>query len=109
VREAYGWFLLEVAEVSELPVTPPASLEHLLPSLDSRAAQRGELIELINEERRPGWLFQLLTDRPAGVKGSSRGDNLVQAASDWSTSELHEWQAGVENLIERMSDSLDEW
>ncbi len=109
VREAYGWFLLELAGSSELPVTPPESLERLLPLLDSSAAQRGELIELINLERRPSWLLELLSDRPASSMGAARTDNLAQPASGWSLAELYEWQQGVANLIERMSDSLEEW
>jgi hypothetical protein len=110
LRDAYGWFLLELAAVEDLPAIPPHSVTQLC---EEHAVDRplcGELVELMNMERRSGWLMQLLSDRAlsaAADRSAPAGLSLVQ--SDWSQAELHAWHEALEDLIERMSDSLDEW
>jgi hypothetical protein len=110
LRDAYGWFLLELAAVEELPTMPPHSVEQLCAEHTLEKPLCGELVELTNLQRRPGWLADLLLDRPlcvAGTRSASAGLSLVQ--SDWTEVELQAWYEALEGLIERMSDSLDEW
>jgi hypothetical protein len=72
---------------------------------------RGELVELQNLEQRHGWLAELLTDRPLSPSVSARAApaGLGVMQSDWSQEELQAWYEALAGLIERMSDSLDEW
>jgi hypothetical protein len=110
LRDAYGWFLLELAAVEDLPTVPPHSVAQLVAGHDIERPLRGELVELMNLERRSGWLVDLLSDRSlsvAAARSAPAGLSLVQ--SDWSQAELQAWYEALEALIERMSDSLDEW
>lgn len=110
LREAYGWFLLELADIQDLPALPPQSVTQLCEAYAVERPLRGELVELTNLERRSGWLAELLANRPlsvAAAKSAPVGLALVQ--SDWSQAELQSWTEALEALIERMSDSLDEW
>jgi hypothetical protein len=110
LRDAYGWFLLELAAVEDLPTIPPHSVAQLCAAHDIGKPLRGELVELMNLEQRPGWLLELLSDRSlsvAGARSAPAGLSLLQ--SDWSQAELQDWYEALEDLIERMSDSLDEW
>jgi hypothetical protein len=110
LRDAYGWFLLELAAVEDLPTTPPHSVAQLCESHAVEKPLRGELVELTNLERRPGWLVELLSNRSpsvAAARSATAGLSLVQ--SDWSLAELQAWHEELTGLIERMSDSLDEW
>ncbi len=110
LRDAYGWFLLELAAVEDLPTSPLHSVAQLCAAHDVDQPLRGELVELMNLEQRPGWLLELLSDRPLSVAGAGSapaGLSLVQ--SDWSQAELQDWYEALADLIERMSDSLDEW
>ena len=47
--------------------------------------------------------------RTATLAASSAGPGLSLLQSDWSQAELQAWYEELEGLIERMSDSLDEW
>lgn len=110
LRDAYGWFLLELAAVEDLPTIPPHSVAQLCEGYAVEKPLRGELVELMNLERRPGWLVDLLSDRPLSVaadRSAPAGLSLVQ--SSWSQVELETWYEALAGLIERMSDSLDEW
>lgn len=110
LRDAYGWFLLELAAVEDLPMIPPHSVAQLREGHALEKPLRGELVELKNLERRPGWLLELLSDRsPSIAAASSAGPGLSLLQSDWSLAELQAWYEELEGLIERMSDSLDEW
>ena len=110
LRDAYGWFLLELAAVEDLPVKPPHSVAELCTGYGVESPLRGELVELKNLERSSGWLLELLYDRSlsaAAARSAPAGLSLVQ--SNWSQAELQDWYEALEGLIERMSDSLDEW
>jgi hypothetical protein len=111
LRQAYGWFLLELAEVTELPPAPPLCVAQLCSQFDVGEPLRGELVELQNLEQRHGWLAELLTDRPLSPSVSARAApaGLGVMQSDWSQEELQAWYEALAGLIERMSDSLDEW
>jgi len=108
--DAYGWFLMELAEASELPAQPPHSVAELRDSLDPSQPLRGELVELSNLEKSPGWLANLQTVRPQSLPvGRNTADTLQMVESQWSTQELEQWSSALAALVDRMSDSLDEW
>ena len=110
LRDAYGWFLLELAAVEDLPMIPPHSVTQLCAAHTVEKPLRGELVELTNLEQRSGWLVELLSDRPlsvAAARSAPVGLSLVQ--SHWSQAELQAWYEALEGMIERMGDSLDEW
>jgi hypothetical protein len=111
LQDAYGWFLLELAAVDALPVTPPHSVAALFavhPQLDLR---RGELIELQNLEQSASWLQQLLTARAtsSGAAQASHGVGLAVVETLWNERQLQAWSEQLRAIIDRMSDSLEEW
>ncbi len=117
--DAYGWFLLELAEVEELPGTPPHSVPALCAAWPQAEPLRGELVELQNLEQATSWLSELQAPPPATAGGASppvtaggtspAGDTLNVVEAQWSASTLEQWYSGLSGLMERMSDSLDEW
>jgi hypothetical protein len=111
MQDAYGWFLLELAGIAELPATPPHSVGSAHATCPDLDLQRGELVELKNLEQREGWLKQLL--EPRGTSASptrpDRADILTTVESAWSEQQLQGWLHALGEIIERMSDSLDEW
>lgn len=111
LREAYGWFLVELAGLDELPLRPPLgvrALQELLP--DSDVGLRGELVELGQLETKSGWLCELLGDpRSTSTRAAVPADSLSVAVIGWDQQQLEQWSRGVTGLIERMSDSLEEW
>jgi hypothetical protein len=108
--DAYGWFLLELAETGELPAQPPHSVAELRQSLDTSQPLRGELVELSNLENAPGWLADLQALRPQSPPGARHAaDTLQLMEPQWSARELEQWSTALAALVDRMSDSLDEW
>ncbi len=117
--DAYGWFLLELAEVIALPERPPHSVAELAEPADGQAVElapdsdwmRGELIELKRLEQ-SGWLAAL--QAPVPTMGSAtpgfQADNLLAVtAQEWSLEQLRQWHKELEALIDRLSHGLDEW
>jgi len=108
--DAYGWFLLELAGVDELPSQPPHRIIDLLQAWPQAEPLRGELVELQNLERAAGWLAELQASPPvAPVAVSQPPGALSTVELDWSAERLEQWHSGLSELMDRMSDSLDEW
>ena len=108
--DAYGWFLLELAGVEELPDTPPHSVPALCAAWPQAEPLRGELVELQNLEQSASWLSELQAPLPAAAGGTSPpGDTLNVVEAQWNASMLEQWYSGLSGLMDRMSDSLDEW
>jgi hypothetical protein len=108
--DAYGWFLLELAQVEVMPERPP----HTLDELDQRWPQveplRGELVEIRALECSESWLAGLQSVPPTVSTGTSAGPDILSTVeAGWSQSGLQQWYTGLSDLMERMSDSLDEW
>ncbi|MEE4189945.1 MAG: DUF6586 family protein [Halieaceae bacterium] len=114
--EAYGWFLLELADVSELPAEPPSSIAELEQRYGRSDPRRGELVELERLEGE-GWLASLLAppgrsrgsaaSRAAGTAAS--GDLLAVAEQAWSREGMALWHDSLAELIDQMGHGLDEW
>jgi hypothetical protein len=111
LQDAYGWFLLELAGVDEFPPIPPHSVAAVLLACPGLDPQRGELVELRNLEQRDGWLKQLLEPRRGTARPARPAptDVLTVVETPWSEQQLQDWQQSLSDIIERMSDSLDEW
>ena len=108
--DAYGWFLLELAGTEELPAQPPHTVADLLRQWPQQEPLRGELVELMDLETRPGWLLELHSPVAQSVPGTAApADALVVVDAQWSQAQLEGWYGSLVALIERMSDSLDEW
>ena len=108
--DAYGWFLLELAEIEELPALPPHTVAELLQQWPQQEPLRGELVELMGLEQTPGWLAELHLPVAQSVPGTAApADTLVVVDAQWSQPQLEGWYNSLVALIERMSDSLDEW
>ena len=113
--DAYGWFLLELADVVDLPEAPPSSLLEMTSVIEIPQPVRGELVELQNLENAPrSWLAGLLAAPHHGVSdtGGSAATVNVLASSQvpgWNSTELGNWYDQLLEMTERMSDSLNEW
>ena len=108
--EAYGWFLLELAEADDLPSEPPLGMAGLRAGWSLKQPLRGELVELDQLERQ-GWLAELLAP-PSTSQGGRRdggADLLPLAEAGWSETQLRDWHDQLAELIDRMGHGLDEW
>ncbi|MDJ0878282.1 MAG: hypothetical protein QNI86_06695 [Halieaceae bacterium] len=106
--EAYGWFLLELAEISDLPAEPPLSIAELEQNHGISEPRRGELVELGQLEQN-GWLAALQA-RPEPTRSSSATANLLAVAEQtWSEEGLLRWHDSLADLIDQMGHGLDEW
>lgn len=110
--EAYGWFLLELADVSELPAEPPTSIAELEQRYGRSDPRRGELVELERLEGE-GWLASLLAPpgryRGAAASAAASGDLLAVAEQAWSREGMALWHDSLAELIDQMGHGLDEW
>lgn len=110
LREAYGWFLLELLGGETQPAEPPASMTALRAAGALSEPLRGELLELELREQQPGWLAQLLAADNSGPLAAPTDPALVAVGQcSWGVVELRQWQTELEQLLDRMSDSLSEW
>jgi hypothetical protein len=111
LQDAYGWFLLELGGIDALPKTPPnsvAAAHQAYPQID---LSRGEMIELQNLEQRAGWLQEMLLQRGTSTATgpATQPDGLSLVETSWNEQQLQNWAQKLSAIIERMSDSLDEW
>ena len=112
LRDAYGWFLLEISQLDNAATVPPGSVAELPPIPEGRA-EAGELRECRQLEE-SGWLAQLLgqggVDVGAKVKANSAVGNLAAPAVDAPEfPDVMDWHTELGALFERMRDSLDEY
>jgi len=110
LRDAYGWFMLELAGAEAMPSRPPRDVSQLIEQQDLQMPLSGELVELLELEQRVGWLAQLLASETSTLQREiSSIDNLASAASRWTPELLQLWHQELTELIDRMSHSLEEW
>ena len=109
LADAYGWFLLEVSGAESLPSTPPRGCQDL-PAIAEGKAVPGEIREFLQLES-DGWLRALLADY-SNITPASRqpAQSLaVTAPSTLDPVQIRQWAQALEDLFDRMSDSLDEY
>lgn len=107
---AYGWFLLALGGANSAEGKPPHSWTELADVVAGKALS-GEIREFKQLEAE-GWLAQLQA-APGPANGSSLarrtpGNLSVAAAELPDCAQMAEWLSRLEQLFERMSDSLDE-
>ncbi len=107
LASAYGWFLLEIIQPDPAPEVPPRSCAEL-PPLPAGRVVPGEIREFSRLERE-GWLADVLRDRRGMVgRGRSVG-NLAQAELTAGAEDCARWADRLQDLFDRMGDSLDEY
>ena len=136
LRGAYGWYLLALAGMDELPLQPPGCAAEAeawaARASGGKGPLRGELVELAALEQGPGWLRDLLEDncppcpaqpaptrlaqsaptrlalpRPAGREAAASPISLREEGP-WTAQRLQGWQSELTTLMDRMNDSLEE-
>ena len=109
LQGAYGWFLVALAELPDMPANPPLSVAELVVQQGLEEPLRGELVELRQLEA-SGWLHVLLAGGGGASRtGSTADSGLALVARDWDEVQLVRWHDEIADLIDRMSHSLEEW
>ncbi len=107
LASAYGWFLLEITQPEPAPEFPPRGCDQLPPPPAGRVLP-GEVREFSRLERE-GWLGEVLRDRRGTVgRGRSTG-NLIGAEVATGPEDCAAWADRLQDLFDRMGDSLDEY
>jgi hypothetical protein len=108
LRQAYGWFLLEIVPPASLPEVPPQNCAGL-PSIAPGKALPGEIRELRRLEQQ-GWLAEMLgLAAPARTQPRQPGGLGVLIAETSAPDQVDRWIGRLEETFERMADSLDEY
>jgi len=108
LANAYGWFLLEVAQPAEMPAIPPRCCSDL-PAVAEGKETPPEIHEFVQLER-DGWLGRLLSPQ-FGQTGRGRDSRNLALMNDqgFSPDQAEHWLDQLSGLFDRMSDSLDEY
>lgn len=105
---AYGWFLLETAGFEDWQGPPPRAVA-ALPPIPQGKAVAGELREFEILERE-GWLGELLAETEVARKArSSRGNLAVAAPAIPGAADARQWLQRLNEAMDRMRDSFDEY
>lgn len=106
LANAYGWFLLEIARPGALPSSPPQSVAEL-PEIVEGKAVAGELREFQHLEQ-VGWIGDMLAADTAPEQVSSP-TNLAVSAIESGPEQVETWANLLQQVFDRMGDSLDEY
>ncbi len=107
---AYGWFLLELANETQLPGEPPASVSELTGvASSSLALHRGELSEFQQLEQ-DGFVGAIQRGMPLGTSVSRPLPGQIGRSTEdtYSLDTCRNWCDALESTMDRMSDSLAE-
>ena len=108
LRQAYGWFLVEIAQPAETPRIPPDAVD-ALPGIEPGRAAPGELHELRQLEQN-GWLRDLLRAGEEPAQPTKSVDSLaIGVPQGISPDQIDDWIERLQQIFERMADSLDEY
>ena len=107
LASAYGWFLLEITQPDPAPELPPRGCGELPPPPPGRVLP-GEVREFSQLERE-GWLGELLRDRRGLVSRGRSVGNLASAELATGPEDCAAWADRLQDLFDRMGDSLDEY
>jgi hypothetical protein len=105
--DAYGWFLIAMMRITQLPEQPPHRVADL-PKVGPGIAVPGEVLEYEGLEA-DGWLARLQAPLPQGLPKRPKGPVLASAGVYPNITDYREWADTCERLFDRMSDSLDEY
>jgi len=103
--DAYGWFLLAMLRVSSLPATPPHCVSEL-PAQHQGLAVSAEIEEYARLEL-SGWLADLQSPIPAGVRQQQKGVLAAQWGHGYANYEM--WIEAFAQLFTRMGDISEEY
>ena len=112
LRQAYGWFLLELSGAGDWSTAPPACTADL-PPVPTGKAVPSEIKEFQRLEN-DGWVGEFLAARstaPAVRPARSmrgQGALTVSVIDDGDCDAAAQWKRDFEALFERMGDALDE-
>ncbi len=108
LKSAYGWFLLEVADMEVAPRGNPPACVQEVPPLPEGRAQCAELRELERREQE-GFLLPL-EDMVAGERRRANNPNALATVDNSGPgySDIEGWVSDFEGICERMRNSLDE-
>jgi Family of unknown function (DUF6586) len=105
---AYGWFLLEISQPSELPPRPPAHSGEL-PEIAPGKALPGQIHELRQMEH-SGWLADVLDPQATQAMVVKNPQSLaLSAPRAFGPDQIDTWIDQLSSLFEHMTDSLDEY
>lgn len=109
LREAYGWFLLEILQAEPLPATPPENCG-ALPQVAVGKVLPGEIRELAQLEQN-GWVADILASGGTGLSARVRSPGNLATAADTPVGpdQVDAWIDLLQDTFNRMSDSLDEY
>jgi len=112
LAEAYGWFLLEIAQPGIIPAQPPACCAQLPPPDEGRQTPP-EILEFQHLEG-SDWLKKILRPgRVANESPSGHGPGSLSLATVVETSfdpdQAEASHVRLSQLFDRMTDSLDEY
>jgi len=114
LAQAYGWFLLEIAQATDLPSRPPRCCAELPPVPEGREVPP-EILEFQQLEKQP-WLIQILDPVFGSLRRVRTPERLnvqknLAVASEQSLTpeETEQWHTQLSELFARMTDSLDEY
>ena len=106
LADAYGWFLMEIAQPDPAPDAPPRGCAQLPPPPPGKMLPP-EVREFAQLEE-SDWLSDILRSRRGAVARQRSADNLAGAAPAGPQG-YHEAIDRLQALFDRMSDSLDEY
>jgi hypothetical protein len=108
LQAAYGWFLLEVADVESSPGAGPPRCVDELPALPEGRAQCAELRELQGHER-AGFLAPLEQSRSEVAPRRNNANALpIVGNAGPDIAGVEAWARDFAGICERMRNSLDE-
>jgi len=107
LRDAYGWFLLEITRPGAIPDNPPACID-ALPQVAAGKAVPPEVREFQQLEA-TGWIGKMLAADASSSAPSLSAGNLVTAVAAPDPAQASQWADLLQSLFDRMGDSLDEY
>lgn len=112
LRQAYGWFLLELSGAGDWGAEPPGDTAQL-PPVPTGKAVPAEVREFQRLES-DGWVGEFLTAlspvsaaRPAR-SARAQGGLAIAAIDDTDCDSAEQWKRKFEAIFDRMGDALDE-
>lgn len=107
-RSAYGWFLLSLAGVSELPSQPPMRVSELMVPTSDRVM--GSEVQECALLERDGFIGELLSAQlsPQQCQPKPQYSLAAEQQTVFSHALQSDWQEQLGTLFERLSQTIDE-